>query len=151
MRFFDNLKSKGQQMGRQLNAKKAPFKSREFARGSMAMCALIAAADGSIDASEKQKTADLITADEVLASFDPDELREIFDGYVSRLESNYDLGKIEAVGSISKLKGKPDQARAMIELGIVVARADGIFDPYERAAVRKACIAVGLSPGEFTA
>jgi tellurite resistance protein TerB len=145
MSFLDNLKSKSQQ----LNAKKTQFRSREFAHGSMAMCALIAAADGSIDASEKQKTTELITTNDVLSIFHPDDLREIFDGYVSKLQSNYDLGKVEAVQAIAKLKRKPDQARAMIQIGIIIGGADGIFDPYEQAAVRNACNAVGIAPAEF--
>jgi tellurite resistance protein TerB len=115
----------------------------------MAMCALIAAADGSIDACEKEKTAELIASNDVLAIFDPDELRQLFDGYVGGLEENYDLGKIQARKAIAKLKGKPEKARAMIEIGIVIGGADGIFDPYERAAVRTACLAVGLAPADF--
>ena len=145
MRFLENLKS----MSQQLNAKKSQLMTREFAHGAMAICALIAAADGSIDACEKEKTLELITTNEALSIFDPAELTEIFDGYVSRLETNYDLGKVEAVKVISKLKGKPEKARAMIQLGIVIGGADGIFDPYERAAVRNACNAVGIAPGEF--
>ena len=138
MGLLDDLRSKGRQ-----------FRSREFAHGSMAICALIAAADGSIDAAERDKTAELITTNDVLTIFDADDLREIFDGYVSRLEANYDLGKIEAIQAISKLKRKPDQARATIQIGMIIGSADGIFDPYEQAAVRNACKAVGLAPAEF--
>ena len=145
MRFLDNLKAVSQQ----LNAKKSQFRSREFAHGSIAMCALIAAADGSIDACEKDKTAELIATNEVLSIFDADELRALFDAYVSKLETNYDLGKVELTRIVSKLKGKPDQARAMIQIGIIIGGADGIFDPYEQAAVRNACKAVGLAPAEF--
>ena len=145
MRFLDNLKAVSQQ----LNAKKSQFRSREFAHGSIAMCALIAAADGSIDACEKDKTAELIATNEVLSIFDADELRALFDAYVSKLETNYDLGKVELTRIVSKLKGKPDQARAMIQIGIIIGGAVGIFDPYEQAAVRNACKAVGLAPAEF--
>jgi tellurite resistance protein TerB len=145
MRFLDNLKAVSQQ----LNAKKSQFGSREFAHGSIAICALIAAADGSIDACEKDKTAELIATNEVLSNFDADELRALFDAYVSKLETNYDLGKVELTRIVAKLKGKPDQARAMIQIGIIIGGADGIFDPYEQAAVRNACKAVGLAPAEF--
>jgi tellurite resistance protein TerB len=145
MRFLDNLKS----MSQQLAAKKTQFRSREFAHGSMAMCALIAAADGSIDACEKDKTAELITSNEALSIFEPDDLRAIFESYVSKLQANYDLGKLDAIQAISKLKGKQDQARAMIQIGIVIGGADGIFDPYERAALRNACKVVGLPAADF--
>jgi tellurite resistance protein TerB len=125
------------------------LRSREFAHGSMAMCALIAAADGSIDEAEKRTTSELIAGTEVLSIFDSAELLEIFDGYVTKLQDNYDLGKLEAYKAIAKLKGKRDQARAMIQIGILIGGADGIFDPYEQAAIRNACKAVGIAPGEF--
>jgi tellurite resistance protein TerB len=149
MGFLDNLKSKSQQMSQQLNTKKSQLKSKEFAQGSMAMCALIAAADGSIDVVEQQKTTELITTNEVLSIFDPRDLREIFDKYADKLRADYQLGKVEAIQAIGKLRGKPDQARATIQIGIIIGGADGNFDEHEQAAVREACNAVGIAPGEF--
>ena len=149
MGVLDNLKSKSQQMSQQLNTKKSQLKSKEFAQGSMAMCALIAAADGSIDVVEQQKTTELITTNEVLSIFDARDLREIFDKYADKLRADYQLGKVEAIQAIGKLRGKPDQARATIQIGIIIGGADGNFDEHEQAAVREACNAVGIAPGEF--
>ena len=149
MGFLDNLKSKSQQMSQQLNTKKSQLKSKEFAQGSMAMCALVAAADGSIDVVEQQKTTELITTNEVLSIFDPRDLREIFDKYADKLRADYQLGKVEAIQAIGKLRGKPDQARAAIQIGIIIGGADGNFDEHEQAAVREACNAVGIAPSEF--
>ena len=149
MGFLDNLKSKSQQMSQQLNTKKSQLKSKEFAQGSMAMCALVAAADGSIDVVEQQKTTELITSNEVLSIFDPRDLREIFDKYADKLRADYQLGKVEAIQAIGKLRGKPDQARAAIQIGIIIGGADGNFDEHEQAAVREACNAVGIAPAEF--
>jgi tellurite resistance protein TerB len=149
MGFLENLKSKSQQMGQQLNTKKSQLKSRDFAQGSMAMCALIAAADGSIDVAEQHKTSDLITSNEVLSIFDPRDLREIFDKYADKLRADYQLGKVEALQAIGRLRGKPDQARATIQIGIIIGGADGNFDASEQAAVREACDALGIAPSEF--
>src|ERR1044072_4388842 len=124
MGFLEHLQS----LSQQLNAKKSQLMTGELADGAMAICALIAAADGSIDACEKEKTLELITTNEARSIFDPAELTEIFDGYVSRLETNYDLGKVEVVKVISKLSGKPEKARAMIQLGIVIGGGDGMLD-----------------------
>lgn len=149
MAFFDQLKSRTQEMSSQLKTKAGQFKNKEFANGSMAMCALIAAADGSIDASERQKTAALITGNDVLSVFPPSQLRDQFDFYCDKLSRDYDFGKVEAIASISKLKSKPDQARAVIQIGIIIGGADGTFDDDEKKAVKEACFAVGISPGEF--
>lgn len=149
MAFWDSLKSKTQEMNSTLKTKAGQFKNKEFAAGSMAICALIAAADGTIDPSERQKTAALIMSNDVLGIFPPSELQEKFNFYCDKLSSDYDFGKVEAIATIGKLKSKPDQARAVIQIGIIIGGADGNFDAHERAAVKEACFAVGIAPTEF--
>jgi tellurite resistance protein TerB len=149
MGFLDGLKSKSQQMSQQLNTKKSQLKSKEFAQGSMAMCALIAAADGSIDPVEQRKTNEVISTNEVLSIFDSRDLQEIFDKYANKLRADYQLGKVEAIQAVGKLRGKPDQARATIQIGIIIGGADGNFDASEQTAVREACNALGIAPSEF--
>jgi tellurite resistance protein TerB len=149
MAFFDQLKTRTQEMSSQLKTKAGQFKNKEFANGSMAMCALVAAADGSIDANERQKTAGLIMSNDVLSIFPPNELREKFDFYCDKLTKDYDFGKVEAIATIAKLKAKQDQARAVIQIGIIIGGSDGNFDADEKKAVKEACFAVGISPSEF--
>ena len=149
MAFWDSLKSKTREMNSQLTTKAGQFKNKEFANGSMAMCALVAAADGSIDASERQKTAGVIMSNDVLSIFPPNELREKFDFYCDKLTKDYDFGKVEAIATISRLKSKPDQARAVLQIGIIIGGSDGNFDEDEKRAVREACNAVGIAPSEF--
>jgi tellurite resistance protein TerB len=147
--FLDNLKRKGLPAVDQLKTKVGQFKSKDFAEASMATCALIAAADGSIDPAERQKTAAFIGSNDVLSVFDAGQLRESFDRYCGKLSSDYDFGKIEALQAVGKLRSKPDQARAVVQVGIVVGGADGDFDAHEKTAVREVCQAVGLDPSEF--
>lgn len=149
MAFWDQLKTKTSEMSDQLKTKTKQFKNKEFANASMAMCALIAAADGKIDQTERGKTAALIMNNEILSIFAPSELREKFDFYCDRLGSDYDFGKVEAIAAVSKLKSKQDQARAVIQIGIIIGGSDGDFDADERQAVKEACFAVGIAPAEF--
>ncbi len=147
--FLDNLRSKGLLAGDQLKTRVAQFKSKDFAEASMATCALIAASDGKIEPSERQKTAAFIGSHDVLAAFDAGQLRESFERYCGKLSSDYDFGKIEALQAVGKLRSKPDQARAVVQVGVLVGGADGDFDDDERRAVRDVCHAVGLDPAEF--
>lgn len=149
MAFWDQLKSKAQELNTQLATKSSQFKNKEFANGSMAMCALIAAADGSIDPAERQKTAGLIATNQSLSHFPPQELQQKFEWYCDKLSSDFEFGKVEATATIGKLRSKPDQARAVIQIGIIIGGADGTFDDHEKAAVRGACHAVGIDPAEF--
>lgn len=149
MALWDQVKNRTQTLSDQLNTKKDQFRSKEFADAAMAICALVAAADGSIDAAERQKTAALIAGNDTLAVFPPDELRAKFDGYCDKLTRDFDFGKVEVVGVIAKLKSKPDQARAVVSIGLIIGAADGNLDADEKKAVRDACFAVGIDPAQF--
>jgi len=149
MALWDQLKQRSQDMNAQLKTKTSQFKNKDFANAAMAVCALIAAADGSIDPEERRKVAGLITANDVLSIFDASQLRERFDHYCSKLSADYDFGKVEAIQAVSKLKSKGDQARAVVQIGIIIGGADGNFDKSERAAVREVCFAAGIDPQEF--
>jgi tellurite resistance protein TerB len=147
--FLDNLKSKGLLASDQLKTKVGQFRSKDFAEASMATCALIAAADGSIDPAERQKTAAFIGSNDVLSVFDAGQLRDSFDRYCNKLTQDFDFGKIEVLQVVGKLRSKPDQARAVVQIGVIVGGADGNFDADEQRAVRDICHAVGLPPAEF--
>ncbi|SUA31673.1 Tellurite resistance protein [Mycolicibacterium fortuitum] len=149
MGFWDQLRAKTSELNDQLQLKTAQFKNKEFANGAMAMCALVAAADGSIDPAERQKTASLIMNNQALSVFDADDLRQKFNWFCDKLEGDFDFGKVEATATIGKLKSKPEQARAVIQIGIIIGGADGTFDQHEKAAVKEACFSVGIDPSEF--
>ena len=149
MGFWDQLKSNAATMNASLQTNVSKFKNADFANGTMAMCALIASADGSIDASERSKTAALITSNETLKIFEASELKQKFDFFCDKLTADFDFGRIEAIQAVSKLKSKPDQARAVIQVGIIIGGADGNFDKDEMKAVRDACLAVGIPPTDF--
>lgn len=149
MSFWDNLKDKVSSMSASLQTNISKFKNAEFANGTMAMCALIAGADGDISGQEKGKIATLITQNEMLKIFPAAELKQKFDHFCDKIIADYDFGKVEAIQAISKLKSKPDQARAVIQVGIIIGGADGNFDAAEKRAVKEACNAVGISPSDF--
>jgi tellurite resistance protein TerB len=149
MPIWNQLKQSAQTMQSQLVAKKNDLKSGAFRDASMAMCALVAAADGSVDAEERRKVAGLITTNEVLANFDAEDLRRRFDDYCNKLMADFDFGKVSLIQEIAKTKKKPAEARAVIQIGIIIGGADGNFDDDEKKVVREACFAVGISPSEF--
>lgn len=149
MSFWDKIKDNVAAMNSSLQTNVSKFKNADFAGASMAMCALIAAADGTVDGKEKAKTAALISNNEVLKVFPAAELKERFDFFCNKLQADFDFGRIEALQAIAKLKKKEDQARAVIQVGIIIGGADGNFDADEKKAVRDACHAVGIDPAEF--
>ncbi len=149
MALWNQLKERVGDMSVQAKTQAGKFKNKDFANASMAMCALIAAADGTIDAEERRKMAGLITSNDVLSVFPAAELQEKFNHYGGKLQADYDFGKVEAIQAIAKLKSKPDAARAVIQIGIIIGGADGTFDDHEKKAVREACNAAGIPPADF--
>nr|WP_206439283.1 TerB family tellurite resistance protein [Streptomyces scabichelini] len=133
----------------QLASVKTELKSGAYRDASMAMCALVAAADGYVEPAERQRVEELIVSNEVLQNFPADQLRQRFNQRVDRLVANFELGKAEALQEIAKAAKKPAEARAVVQTGIVIAGADGHFEPAEQAVIREACAALGVSPAEF--
>ncbi|MEU9855468.1 tellurite resistance TerB family protein [Streptomyces sp. NPDC047974] len=149
MALWDRIKESASTMQTQLTARKNELTSGAFRDASMAMCALVAAADGSVDPAERRRVAQLIAANEVLRNFDAADLQRRFDAQLDRLAADFDFGKVAVLQEVAKAGKKPAEARAVVQIGIVIGGADGHFDPTERAVVREACFALGLPPHEF--
>jgi tellurite resistance protein TerB len=93
--------------------------------------------------------AGFIASNDALSVFQPAELQQHFEFYASKLEKDFEFGKLESIATIGKLKSKPEAARAVIQVGIIIGGADGFFDDDEKRAVREACNAVGIPPADF--
>src|SRR5690606_19755674 len=131
MALWDRLKDSASQMQNQLVAKKNDLKSGAFRDASMAMCALVAAAegpdaaaDGTVDPSERQRVAQLIGTNDVLQNFPADDLRRRFEDNLNKLTADFAFGKVSVLQEVAKAKKKPAEARAVIQIGIVIGGAD---------------------------
>ncbi|MGW0698957.1 tellurite resistance TerB family protein [Streptomyces sp. NPDC002867] len=133
----------------QLTSLKTELKSGAYRDASMAMCALVAAADGHVDPAERQHVESLILSNDVLQNFPPEQLRQRFNKHVDQLAFNFPQGKGEALQEVAKAAKKPAEARAVVQTGFVVAGADGYVAPAEEQMLREACSVLGLSPTEF--
>lgn len=133
----------------QLGSLKAELKSGAYRDASMAMCALVAAADGQVDQAERQQVESMILSNDVLQNFPPEQLRQRFHKHVDQLTMNFQHGKHEAMQEIAKAAKKPTEARAVIQTGMVIAGADGHFSQAEATVLREACGVLGVSPAEF--
>ncbi len=149
MGFLNRLKEGATELQNHLSSQVKQFKNKKFANGTMAVCALVAAADGNIDADERRKTAAFISTNEALAVFDISQLQTTFNEYCDKVTKDFDFGKIDLLQVIGKLKKSPDQARAAVQVGVIIGKADGIFDDDEKKVVREICHTLGIAPAEF--
>ncbi|WP_339259077.1 tellurite resistance TerB family protein [Paenibacillus sp. FSL R5-0749] len=126
------------------------FKNKDFMDAVVAGCALVAFADGSVDASEKNKMAGYINLSQELKVFDMAVVIERFNHYVNNFEFSPEIGKQEALKAIAKFKSKPEVGRVIVGVCSAIGAADGNFDDQERRVVAEICTVLGLNPGEFS-
>jgi tellurite resistance protein TerB len=125
------------------------FKNKDFLEATVAGCALIAAADGTIDAKEKETMAGFIQRNDALKVFDMTEVIKAFNKNVDNYTFNAAIGKAEALKAIGRIKANEEAARTLIRVCCAIGMADGDFDDQEKAAVKEICTELGLNPTDF--
>lgn len=125
------------------------FKNKDLMDAIVAGCAIVSVADGTIDATEKQKMAGYIGRNEQLKVFNMSEVIDRFNHFAGNMEFDVMVGKQEALRVIAKFKSKPEVGRVIVGVCCAIGAADGDFDDLEKAAVRDICNVLNLSPGEF--
>ncbi|MDB9538806.1 tellurite resistance TerB family protein [Anabaenopsis tanganyikae CS-531] len=125
------------------------FKNKEFMDAIVAGCALVAAADGHIHSTEKQKMAGFIARSEELRVFEMNDVIERFNYFVSGFEFDSDIGKEQALKAISKFKNNSDAAKLLIIVCCSIGSADNNFEESEKQVVREICQNLSLNPLEF--
>ncbi|MDB5045558.1 MAG: Tellurite resistance TerB [Deinococcus sp.] len=149
MSFLNRLKSLGSQAGKEAQDTWSRFNNTAFAEATMAACALIGAADGKIDQQERTRTAQFITSSDALKAFNVADLRTKYERFCDKITGDFDFGKIELMQVIGRVAGKQDQARAVVQLALIIANADGEFSADEQKVVRDVVFALKLNPAEF--
>ena len=132
-----------------LKAEALKYKSKEFLNAALGGSALVSIADGTIDASEKQKMMAFIQNHEALSIYETSEVVKIWKDYIDTLEMDHDIGEAKAMGAIGKMKGKDAQARLVLRMVCAIGASDGEFDDQEQKIAGRIAKELGLDPAEF--
>jgi len=149
MSFFDKLKNSVASLSADLKGRASRFNNSNFKNATMAICALVATADGSIQPEEKRKVAGCIGSTEALSAFDAKELKTQFENYCDEINEDVDFGRVNLLRAVAKLKGKPDESDAAIQIALIIANADGVFQDCEKDQVRTICRTLGVDPKAY--
>lgn len=147
--MFNWLKDKGNEARSRLTAEVSKFKNRTFMEATVAACALVAAADGTISAQEKQKMAGFMRNSDELKHFAMPDVIAFFEKVVGNFDFDAAIGKAEALKVIGRLRGNEEQARVMVRVACAIGASDGSFDEAEKAVIRTVCLELGLKPADF--
>ncbi|HEY9061757.1 MAG TPA: TerB family tellurite resistance protein [Pseudobacteroides sp.] len=145
MGFLDWAKQKGAS----LTGEVKKIANKDFMEAVAAACALVASADGNISSEEKQKMIGFININDTLKVFKINDVIDRFNHYASHFDFDYNVGKIEAMKQVEKMKNKPSEARLLIAVCVSVGSSDGNFDKSEVAIVKEMCQRLSLDPKEF--
>jgi len=146
--FTDWLKKNVTEARDTLNNEITKFKSKDLLEAVVAGCALVAYADGTVSAEEKQKMIGYLRSSDQLKVFDLDDVIRLFQKYVEKFEFDTTIGTGEVMQAVGKFRGKP-QAQLVVRVCCAIGAADGDFDATEQAAVRRMCSELGLTPSDF--
>ncbi|WP_275575092.1 tellurite resistance TerB family protein [Methylocucumis oryzae] len=91
--FLNQLKTKANE----LKTEALKFKNKDFLQAAMAGSALIAMADGSVSAEEKQKMVKFIEGHDALSVFTTSDVIKAFQDYIGQLEFDKDIGEAKAI------------------------------------------------------
>lgn len=143
--FLSQLKSKANE----LKTEALKFKNKDFLHAAMAGAALIAAADGEVSSSEKQKMIKFIESNDALSIFPTADVIKTFQDYVTQLEFDHDIGEAKALQALGNMKSNDSAARLLMRMIIAIAASDGNFDDNEKRVAAKIAVELGLNPAEF--
>lgn len=143
------LKQNAEHARAKLTAEASKFKNRAFMEAVVNGCALVAAADGNIDASEKQKMAGFLERSDELKHFEMRQVIEVFQKAASDFEFDHTIGKASALKTIGKIKSNEDQGKILVRVICAIAAADGEFDAQEKAMVSEIARELGFNPADF--
>ena len=143
--FLSNLKTKAGE----LKTEALKYKNKDFLNAAMAGSALIAMADGSVSAEEKQKMIKFIESNDALSIFPTSDVIKAFQEFVSQLEFDKDIGEAKVFQALGKMKSNVDASRLLVRMIIAVASSDGNFDANEKVIAGKIARELGINPSEF--
>ena len=146
---FDNFLSRLKSKASELKTEALKYKNKDFLNAAMAGCALVAMADGSVSAEEKQKMIRFIESNDALSVFTTSDVIKAFQEFVGQLEFDKDIGQAKAYQALLKMKSNEGAARLLVRMVIAVAASDGNFDAKEQAVASKIVKELGLNPSEF--
>lgn len=149
MSFFDKAKAAIKSAGTSMGDEFARFKNKDVLDATVGACVIVAAADGKIDQSEKAKTLGLLQNSELTKVYSMDAVVAAFESHTRRFDFDVDHGRSEALRIIAAQKKNPDVARSIVRGAVIIGKADGDFDPSEKAAIGAICRELGLNESEF--
>lgn len=124
-------------------------KSADFADAAMGTLALVVTADGVITDNETQNFESFILSTSALEPLEAECLRTVFASHRDKLASDPSAGRADVLRAVAKLRSRKTDALAVLEAGILLAKADGTCSPAEEGVIQDLCQTLGFTIEEI--
>lgn len=125
--------------------------NKDFLEAVCAAAALVAAADGDIEESERRKVVSLITNHATLGKlYQSQAIEATADTMFKRAKDS--SGRQQLARELDDIKGRPNgatMAEDVYLLAVDIANADGEVEPQEDAVLKKIAARLGVDPAKF--
>ena len=123
--------------------------NKEFMEAIVAGCALIAAADGHLELSEKEKMVEFIKGSTIMSLYNTSEVVGEFNKYADVVIADYNVGKKDCIDAILKVRYSKEETTQVVRFCSIIAAADGSVSEKEEAIIKELAVTLELDPKEF--
>ncbi len=124
-------------------------RNRPFLEATMAACAMVAMADGSVSLRERVKVDEVLETLEALQVFDPHEGVNLFNEFADAINENPKKGREKALAAIvNETTQHRDSAYLMIKICVAVSKFRGEIPLVEQIEIVSLCSRLVVEPHE---
>ena len=124
-------------------------RNRPFLRGTMAACALVASADGTVSFGERVRVDQVLQTLEALQVFDPHEGVDQFNEFTDAILASPAHGRATAVEAMLAAAATPSTAELLIRICLAVSEANGEVRLVDQIEIVMLCGLLGVEPSDF--
>lgn len=125
--------------------------NKDFLEAVCAGVAIVAAADGEIEESERQKAIKIVTNHATLSKlYKQNDIEQILETMFKRAKDA--SGRQQLARELDDIKGRPDGTQMAEDVYLIaadIAMADGELEPQEEVVLKKLANRLGIDPSRF--
>ncbi len=124
------------------------YQSKDFLKGSMAVCALAAAADDEVSLSEHYQIDRVLETEPALRNFDRRKATDTLYDYIHALRTDGQESRRILYNKVQRMAGEHKRARTLMRVAYLIIAADGEIRDAERDEFARLCRLLDLEPAQ---
>ena len=120
--------------------------NKPFLKAAMAVCALVANADGTVSFAERYRVDRVLETVRELRIYDPHKAVDVLDGFLDDLRRDRETAARVLRAKIARFAGDHKSARTLLRIAYFIVTADEGIREAERAVFDKICDSLNVDP-----